>query len=257
MARSSGAANVPPRDREQRLARTFVALADTLVADFDIAEFLDMLIQRCGELLEVSAGAVILRDAEGGLRVAATSSHQAELLELFAIQTNDGPCVDCVRTGQPRASADLTGEAQRWPRFAAAAVECGFRAVQALPMRLRGHIIGVLTFLDTAPGALSEDRVLLGQALADVATIGILQHREIEHGEQLSAQLQVALDSRVAIEQAKGVLAQRGSLSMDEAFVRLRGYARAHNQRLTPLARAVAEGTVDLDAIVTHSIRPS
>lgn len=252
MAQAPGATSASPRDREQRLTRTFVALADTLVADFDVAEFLSMLIQRCAELLEVSASAVILRDAEDRLRVAATSSQRAELLELFAVQTDDGPCVDCVRSGQPQAGGDLTGQAQHWPRFAAAAQECGFRAVYALPMRLRGQIVGVLTLLNTAPGALPTDQVLLGQALADIATIGILQQREIEQGELLSRQLQTALHSRVVIEQAKGVLAEHGSLSMDEAFVRLRGYARAHNQRLTPLARAVTEGTVDLNAVVTH-----
>ncbi len=236
--------------REQRVSRAFVELADTLVADFDIADFLDVLTQRCIELLDVSAAGVVLSDPGGGLSVVATSSQRAELLELFAVQTGNGPCVDCVRTGLPTGCDDLTGEDQRWPGFAAAARERGYRAVRALPMRLRDQTVGALSLLGTAPGALDDDRTHLGQALAAVATIGILQHRTIEHGDRITGQLQTALTSRVVIEQARGVLAERGGLSVDDAFSALRGYARANSRPLTPLALAVVEGTVDLDAVL-------
>jgi GAF domain-containing protein len=240
----------PPRER--RVARTFVALADTLVADFDITEFLSMLPDRCVELLAVPAAGVILVAPDGELRVAATSSERAELLELFAVEIDAGPCVDCVRGGEPVADPDLSAQSQRWPRFVVAAHERGFRAVQAVPMRLREQIVGVLTLLNTEPGALGEDRLDLGQALADVATIALLQHRQIERGDRLSGQLRTALTSRVLIEQAKGVLAEHGGMSVDEAFTRLRDHARAHNQRLTDLARAVTERTTDLTAILTY-----
>jgi len=236
--------------REWRVARTFVALADTLVADFDIADFLDVLTGSCVDLLDVSAAGVVLVVPGRGLRVVATSSQHAELLELFAVQTEDGPCIECVHTGRPVACGDLSTHGDRWPRFAAAAHECGFRAVQALPMRLRDHTVGALSLLNTEAGAVQDDHVLLGQALADVASIGILQHRTIEQGDRVAAQLQTALTSRVAIEQARGVIAERGGLSMDVAFARLRGYARANNRPLTPLALAVVEGAVDIDAIV-------
>ncbi|WP_051790959.1 GAF and ANTAR domain-containing protein [Amycolatopsis jejuensis] len=238
------------RDRERRVSRTFVSLADTLVADFDISDFLNTLTEQCIDLLGVSAVGVILRDPDGGLHVAATSSQRAELLELFAVQTDDGPCVDCVTSGAPVSCADLRAEAHRWPRFTAAAHECGFRSAQALPMRLREEVIGVVTLLGTEPGGADRDDVELAQALAAVATIGILQQRTIERGDRLAGQLQIALTSRVVIEQAKGMLAEHGAVSMDEAFAQLRGYARAHHQRLTDLAREVAEGTADLAAIL-------
>jgi GAF domain-containing protein len=237
-------------ERERRVSRTFVRLADTLVADFDVADFLTMLVEQCVDLLEVSAVAVLLLHPDSGLQVAATSSQRAQLLELFAVETDDGPCIDCARTAVPVPCADLRDETHRWPRFVAAAHECGFRAAHALPMRLRDQVVGVLTLLSSEPGGVDRDSTDLGQALADVATIGILQQRTIERGGQLAEQLQTALNSRILIEQAKGILAEHGTVSMDEAFTQLRGYARAHQRRLTDLARAVTEGTVDLTAIL-------
>ncbi|WP_370964634.1 GAF domain-containing protein [Amycolatopsis sp. cg9] len=241
------------RDRERLVSRTFVRLADTLVADFDVSEFLSVLTEQCVDLLGVSAASVILLDPDGGLRVAATSSGRAELLELFAVETDDGPCIDCVRGGTPVFCADLSTETRHWPRFTAAARECGFRAVHAIPMRLREQVIGVLTFLGVHPGDPDQDDMELGQALADVATIGILQHRSIERRDEVAGQLQTALTSRIVIEQAKGVLAQRGGLSMDDAFKHLRAYARARHLRLTDLATAITDGTIDLAAILARA----
>lgn len=237
-------------DREQRVSQVFVALADTLVADFDIADFLSMLTEQAAELLDVGAAGVILREPDRGLQVAATSGRHAELLERFAVQTGDGPCIDCIHTAQPVICGNLQAERQRWPRFTAAAAECGFGALHALPMRLRDQTIGVLTLLNTQPGRVAAGAARLGQALADVATIGILQQRAIEHSGRVSEQLQAALTSRVVIEQAKGTLSERGTISTDEAFIRLRGYARAHQIRLTNLARGVVDGTADLAAIL-------
>ncbi|GAA3546901.1 GAF and ANTAR domain-containing protein [Amycolatopsis ultiminotia] len=240
------------RDRERRVSRTFVRLADTLVADFDIADFLNMLTEQCTDLLDVSAAGVILLGPDETLQVAATSSERAELLELFAVETDDGPCLDCVRTAAPVSCEDLSAEAHRWPRFTAAAAECGFRAAQALPMRLREQTVGVLTLLSIDPGGADRRDLDLGQALADVATIGILQQRTIEHGDQLTEQLHTALRSRIVIEQAKGVLAAHSAISMDEAFARLRRYARDHNRRLTELARSVIDGTAEPATILGH-----
>jgi GAF domain-containing protein len=243
------------QSRLRTVSRTFVSLADTLVADFDVADFLNKLTEHCIDLLGVSAAGVILADADGGLHVAATSSQQAELLGLFAVQTDDGPCIDCVRTGAAVSCTDLPAEAHRWPRFTAAAAECGFCSAQALPMRLRDQVIGVLTLLNAEPGGAEREEIELAQALADVATIGILQQQCIERGDQLTEQLQTALTSRLVIEQAKGVLAEHGTVSMDEAFTRLRGYARSRNLRLTDLARAVAGGDADLAAILKYPRR--
>ncbi|GAA2660545.1 MULTISPECIES: GAF and ANTAR domain-containing protein [Actinosynnema] len=242
-------------DREVRVARAFVRLADTLVADFDVAEFLHMLTEQCVELLDSTAAGVVLVDRWSVPHVTASSSQEAELLELFAVQADDGPCIDCVRSQTPVSCPDLREATTRWPRFTAAAHECGFRSAHALPLRLREHAVGAITLLNTQPGDLSQDVLQLGQALADVATIGILQQRAIEHADQLSGQLQTALGSRIVIEQAKGILAVWGEIPLDVAFSRLRGYARAHHHRLTDLAHAVTTGVADRAAILAHRAR--
>ena len=238
--------------RERRLARVFVELADTLVDDFDVLEFLSMLVERCVELLDVAAAGVVLSDQRGGLRMAAASSEQARIVELFAIQADDGPCRECVRAGQPVSSADLTTEDARWPRFAPAARAAGFHAVHAVPMRLRRTVVGALNLLNTSTNEVDEASVELGQALADVATIGMLQQRAGSDNAMLAEQLHTALNSRVVIEQAKGVLSAHGGVEMNHAFAALRGYARSHNLRLSDVARTVAENTADLDAILRY-----
>jgi transcriptional regulator with GAF, ATPase, and Fis domain len=242
---------------EQRLAHVFVELADTLVDDFDVLEFLSMLVERCVEVLDVAAAGVVLSDQKGGLRMAATSSEQARLVELFAIQTDDGPCPECVRTAEPVSSADLAVEDERWPRFAPAARAAGFHAAHAVPMRLRRTVIGSLNLLTTRSDGVGEASAHLGQALADVATIGILQQRAIHDSMMLAEQLQTALNSRVVIEQAKGVLSAHAGVDMHHAFAALRGYARSNNVRLSDLARTVAEGRADLDAILRGVTQPT
>ena len=227
---------------EIQLADVFVEMADTLVDDFDMIEFLHVLTARCVQLLGVSAAGLLLTDQQDTLQVVAASSERTRLLELFQLQTDQGPCVDCFRTGQPVSVADLPS-AGRWPRFTAAAAEVGFAAVHAVPMRLRTEVIGALNLFDTAPGPLDEGKLRIGQALADVATIGLLQQRAIHRRDTLTEQLQTALESRVLIEQAKGVLAERLHLDMDEAFALLRGYARNHNRRLSDLAQTVVDGS--------------
>jgi GAF domain-containing protein len=219
------------------LSDTFVDLADTLVADFDVIDFLHLLTDRSVALLSASAAGVLLADPRGQLRVAAASSEEVGLVELFQIQNDQGPCLDCYRTAAPVAVADLAGPSQQWPRFAAAATAAGFRAVQALPMRLRDQVVGALNLFIATPGQLSPADLRLGQALADVATIGLLQERHLRRSETAAEQLQAALNSRVVIEQAKGKLAERHGLDMDQAFKLLREQARNTNQRLTDLAR--------------------
>jgi GAF domain-containing protein len=224
------------------LSGTFVDLADTMVADFDIIDFLYLLTDRSVRLLAASAAGVVLADPRGDLRLAAASSEQAELLELFQLQNDQGPCLECSRTGQPVTVADLAGPAQRWPRFAEAAVQSGFRTVQALPMRLRDEVIGALNLFGAEPGPFAAADLRIAQALADVATIGLLQERNVRRRDTVAEQLQAALNSRVVIEQAKGKLAERLSLDMDQAFTMLRDYARNTDQHLTDVARAFVAG---------------
>jgi GAF domain-containing protein len=239
---------------EIQLADVFVEMADTLVDDFDMIEFLHVLTARCVQLLGVSAAGLLLTDQQDTLQVVAASSERTRLLELFQLQTDQGPCVDCFRTGQPVSVADLPS-AGRWPGFAAAAAEVGFAAVHAVPMRLRTEVIGALNLFDTTPGPLDEGKLRIGQALADVATIGLLQQRAIHRRDTLTEQLQTALESRVLIEQAKGVLAERLHLDMDEAFALLRGYARNNNRRLSDLAQAVVDGSDQIPPATATSPR--
>jgi transcriptional regulator with GAF, ATPase, and Fis domain len=228
---------------ETQLADVFVEMADTLVDDFDVIEFLHVLTERCVDLLGVSAAGLLLTDQRDALQVVAASSERTRLLELFQLQTDQGPCLDCFRTGQPVSVADLALSTARWPRFAAAAAEVGFAAVHALPMRLRSEVIGALNLFEVRPGALDEGKLRIGQALADVATIGLLQQRAIHRRDMLTEQLQTALNSRVLIEQAKGVLAERLQVDVGQAFALLRDGARSRNRRLSELSQAIVDGS--------------
>ena len=219
------------------LTDTFVDLADTMVADFDIIDFLHMLTDRSVVLLAASAAGVVLADPRGELRVAAASSEAAGMAELFQIQNDEGPCLECFRTGHPVTAADLAGPGTQWPRFAAAATAAGFGTVEALPMRLRDQVIGALNLFRATPGPFEPADLRIAQALADVATIGLLQERNLRRSETIAEQLQAALNSRVIIEQAKGKLAERLATDMDNAFKLLRDHARDTNQRLTDVAR--------------------
>ncbi len=226
----------------QLLAETFVELTDTMVADFDVIDFLHVLTGRSAELLGVSAAGLLLADPRGELRVVAASSEAARLLELFQLQADQGPCLDCFRSGQPVTSGDLAAD-QRWPRFATAASQAGFGAVQALPMRLRDQVIGALNLFRATSGDFEPASIRIGQALADVATISLLHERSMRRSDILNEQLQAALNSRVVIEQAKGKLAERLGTDMDQAFAILRDHARNTNQRLSDVARDFIDGT--------------
>ncbi len=224
-------------EHEPAVTAAFVELADSLVNDFDVLDLLHTLAGHCVALLDVAAAGLLLTDESGHLRLLASSNEQAHLVELFQIETQHAsPCTDCFHTAAPVTAVDLAQHAATWPDFAAEAQRQGFHTVHALPMRLRTEAIGALNLFRIEPTALDTHGLTLGQALADVATIAILQHRAIARRDVLIEQLQGALNSRVAIEQAKGVLADRGRLAVDTAFGVLRGYARAHHLRLSSLA---------------------
>lgn len=237
--------------RETQLAAAFVSLADTLVADFDVVDLLQQLVEECVAILDVSAAGLLLSDERGGLRMIASTSEETRLLELFQLQVDQGPCLECVAAGAPVLVADIEAAAGRWPRFAVEAAARGFASVHAVPLRLRTQVLGALNLFNAAPGPLADRDVSAAQALADVATIGILQQRTIARSEVLAEQLQTALNSRVVIEQAKGVLAAAGSIDMDAAYRQLRGYARNRNLRLTDTARAVAAGALHPALVLT------
>ncbi|HEX3907444.1 MAG TPA: GAF and ANTAR domain-containing protein [Mycobacteriales bacterium] len=235
--------------REQRLAETFVVLADTLVDDYDVVDLLDQLVTACVDLLDVAAAGLLLDDQRGNLAVVASSSEESRLLEIFQLQNNEGPCLDCVRGGAAVLSGDLELDESRWPRFVPVARLAGFRSVAALPLRLRDQTIGGLNLFDSRVDRVTPDERRLAQALADVATIGILQRRFAHRSTMVAEQLQHALNSRVVIEQAKGVLAERNGVTMEVAFIALRRHARNHNFKLTDVAKRVVRGDIGSDAI--------
>jgi GAF domain-containing protein len=244
---------------DERLAQTFVELADTLVGGFDLMEFLHMLTERCVELLEVDAAGLLLADARGTLQLVAASTEQARVVELFQIQNDEGPCLDSYRTGQPVIVPDIAvaDAALRWPRFTAAAREMGFAAVHAIPMRLRNQVIGTLNLFGSAPDGLDPAVARAARALVDIATIGILQERASREQGIVAGQLQVALNSRVIIEQAKGILAERLRVTPDQAFLILRDYSRSNNRPLTQLAGDVITGTAGIVAASKAKPRPA
>jgi GAF domain-containing protein len=235
--------------REALLARTLVELADTLVADFDVVELLTRLADRCVDVLDVEAAGLMLAAPDGELRVMASSSEAMRLLELFELQSREGPCLDCYLTGQLVVNQDLTIVNGRWPRFAPEALAAGFHSVHAVPMRLRGTVIGALNLFHVEPGEMRQVDVEASQALADVATIAILQHRAALEAQVLNEQLHHALNSRIVIEQAKGMVAERQGLAMEEAFFTLRTHARNHNLRLVEVADAVIDGSLLVSAL--------
>ncbi|MFG2002132.1 GAF domain-containing protein [Spirillospora sp. NPDC048911] len=239
----------------RRVRATFVELADTLVDDYDVIDFLDTLAQRVVELLDVAACGVLLADHRGNLNLLAASSQQSRLLELFQLQSSQGPCLECFRSGRSVQCDDLTKADSRWPLFAPASVASGYAAVHALPMRLREEIIGAMNLFSATPGPMTRDDLELGQALADTATIGILHERTVRRHEEVADQLQAALNSRILIEQAKGVLAQRLDITVDEAFTALRGHARSTNTKITKIAGAVIDGSLRIPPLVRRPER--
>lgn len=236
-------------DRYERLATAFVGLADTLVADYDVIELAQQLIDSTMGLLPIAAAGILLGDPNGELHVFASSSEQSRLLELLQVEADVGPCLEAYRSGQTVPVEDLAAVADRWPVFAERAAEYGFRALVALPLRLRNERVGALNLFLHDAGPISSADVAVGQALADVATIGILHQRILSRSELVNQQLQTALNTRLIIEQAKGVLAERGNVDMDRAFNLLRAHGRRTSRRLADLAREVVDGADTTDIL--------
>ncbi|GAA2624622.1 GAF and ANTAR domain-containing protein [Paractinoplanes durhamensis] len=225
----------------ERLATLFVEVADTLVDDFDVVEFLQMLTKRVADLFDTGEAGLMLADHRDRLTFMAASDESARLMELFQLQYGDGPCLDAFRTARPVTNVDLAAATGKWPEFAPRATQAGFQSVHAFPLRLRREVIGAMGVFGSAT-ELDDADTLIVQSLADVAVIGLLQERSIRRGEALTEQLQGALNSRVIIEQAKGVVAQAYGVTPDEAYALIRTFARNTNRRLSEVAGSIVNG---------------
>ncbi|MDQ0729135.1 GAF and ANTAR domain-containing protein [Microbacterium sp. W4I20] len=234
--------------RDARLLQLFATLADTLVDDYDVMELLQTLVDACHDLLDATDAGILLTDPAGELELIASTSEATELVEVMQLGAESGPCIECFLTGAPVSVPDVSVDAERWPLFRQAALENGFVSVEAIPMRLRDTTIGTLNLLRSTPGSAPPDDLVAARAFADVATIGILHERTVREKETLSSQLQTALNSRVMIEQAKGVISFTAGVPIPDAFCLLRTYARTRGLRLSEVAERVVRREITLGA---------
>lgn len=234
--------------REERVSAAFVSLADTLVSDFDLLDLLHTLIDACTDLLDTDAGGLLLSDGNGHLQLMVSSTEDVNAVEVVQLAAEEGPCWECFTTGKTVTVGDIERGGEAWPEFQRIALQQGYRSVHATPMRLRGKIIGTMNLFHSRVGEMNARDIALAQSLTDVATIGILQERGAQQLRDLGAQLQHALNSRIMVEQAKGVVAQSLNLSIDDAFKLLRNHARSTNQNLQAVATAVTERRL----VLTH-----
>ncbi|MCU1597526.1 MAG: hypothetical protein JWQ47_1265 [Glaciihabitans sp.] len=241
--------------REVRLNAAFVKLADTLTDDYDVVDLLHTLVAESTAIFDTHAGGLMLAGKDGKLQLVASTSAKAGLVEMMQLNAGKGPCVDCFTSGEPLGVADIENDGENWPEFRAEALRQGFRSLYATPMRLRGEVIGTMNLMSTRVGILNSRDAEAAQALTDVATIGILQERVIRERGVVAEQLQRALDSRILIEQAKGVLSEIGGISVDQAFEKMRAYARSNNLRLHDVAERVVDRSLSLPDERSNRVR--
>jgi len=222
--------------RETHVLDSVVSFVDRLLVDFDVVDLLTELTERCADLLDVSAAGFLLADSFGKLNLLAATSEQARELELFQLQADEGPCLECYATGAPVSVADLEAVAERWPRFVPAALDAGFASVHAVPMRAAGEVLGALGLFGTSSGELVDGDRLVAQTLAHIACVAILQE-QAPTPSTVNPRLRSALTNRVIVEQAKGFLREVLDVSVEDAFTVLREYSRAKGQHLTDVAR--------------------
>lgn len=239
--------------RERQIIRAFVDLSNELVDGYDIVELLVRLTSNCAQLLDVASSGLLLADQHGVLHLVAATSERTHHLEVFQLQRDEGPCLDCYQSGAPVIVPDLADWGQRWPQFCPAAQSAGFASVHALPMRLRDTVLGALGLFGDRPGTLDADDLALAQALVHVASVAIVNENAAADRDTINAHLRHALTRRIALEQAKGVLAYTGKMDMDQAFTVLRRYSRDHGQKLTDVARRLVRRELRTEEVIEHA----
>jgi transcriptional regulator with GAF, ATPase, and Fis domain len=254
--RPGGSGRADRRGSEAVLARAFVRLADTLASDFDIVDFLQGLSADSVEILGAEAAGVMLADPRGGLRLIASSDERMRMLELFELQGAQGPCLDAFATGRA-VQASAADSLLRWPVFAPQASGAGFQMMCAVPLRVRTDIIGALNLFRATDELFTDAEMGIAQAMGEMAAIGLVQERALRERTLLTEQLQAALTSRVIIEQAKGMLAEYLTMTVDDAFLLLRNYSRNRNRKLSHVASDVVSRKIPSTALITGPGRES
>lgn len=239
--------------RETRINTAFVAVADTLTTDFDVLDLLHTLVEQCTSILDTDAGGLMLVDSNGQLQLMTSTSEGADFVEVMQLNADSGPCIDCFTTGTAVSVPDIESAGDRWPEFQKAALQGGFNSAHATPLKLRGQVIGTMNLFAKRTGALSDRDVAVAQALSDVATIGILQERVVREGTILAEQLHRALDSRILVEQAKGVISHSLSVTMEKAFEILRTHARNNNLTIRSVADGISNRSITVESITTSA----
>ena len=247
---------VSEKSREQKINAAFIAMANALMNEYDIVDLLSTLLNACTDIMGVDAGGILLADSAGNLELVASTSEEAQVVETIIIAAGEGPCIDCFNTAAPVSVADIEAVADTWPRFHRTALEQGFRSTFAVPMRLRDEVVGVMNLLHSEPGLTSDEDGRVAQALADLAVLGVLHERNFRSPFAITEQLHLALDTRILIEQAKGVLAHGEHLTMTEAFNALRQYAHANGTTLRRVAEAITHRTIPTAEIVSGFVQP-
>lgn len=239
--------------REHQIIRAFVDLSNELVDEYDVVDMLSHLTTSCAGLLNVASAGLLLADGKGTLHLMASTSERTHHLEVFQLQREEGPCLDCYADGEPVIVPDLATEQQRWPQFCRAAEAVGFKSVHALPMRLRDTLLGTLGLFGEETGRLDDDDLALAQALVHVASVAIVNEKAAADLAIVNSQLQHALTSRVVLEQAKGVIAHTGGIEMSDAFAVLRRYARDHGRLLSDVATEVVNRELSGQTLLDHA----
>ncbi len=239
--------------RETLITRAFVSVADTLTTDFDVVDLLHNLVEQCTEILETDAGGLMLVDEGGQLQLMTSTSEAADFVEVMQLTADSGPCIECFTTGHVVSVADIA-DSDRWPAFRKAALDSGFRSAHAVPLKLRGQVIGTMNLFAARAGALTRRDAAVAQALADVATIGILQERISRESTILADQLHRALDSRILVEQAKGMIAHTLTVPIDDAFHLIRLYARSNNLTIRAVAEGISNRAISPDALAVSEL---
>ncbi len=239
--------------RETQISEAFVTLTDTLTTDFDVVDLLHTLVEECTKILDTDQGGLMLVDSSGELQLMTSTSEEADFVEVMQLNASSGPCIECFTTGKAVSVADISAGGSRWPEFQKAAIQGGFKSAHATPMRLRGQVIGTMNLFSTTLGQLNERDIALAQALTDVATIALLQERIVSDARVVPDQLHRALDTRILIEQAKGMISHTFAIPMDSAFDVIRTYARNNGLAIRTVAERISQRTIEVRSLIPQA----